>query len=34
MNAKTEDFPIINLDETDSTNRYLTLLCDRELVSE
>ena len=34
MNAKIEDFPIINLDETDSTNRYLAQLCDRELVSE
>ena len=27
-------FPLIELEETDSTNRYLTLLCDRELVSE
>ena len=34
MNAEIKDFPIINLDETDSTNRYLTQLCDREPVSE
>lgn len=34
MNAEIKDFPIINLDETDSTNRYLAQLCDREPVSE
>ena len=34
MNAMIKDFPIINLDETDSTNRYLAQLCDREPVSE
>ena len=27
-------FPLIELEETDSTNRYLTQLCDREPVSE
>ena len=34
MNAEIKDFPIINLDETDSTNHYLAQLCDREPVSE
>ena len=34
MNAEIKDFPIINLDETDSTNRYLAQLCDRGPVSE
>ena len=34
MNAMIKDFPIINLDETDSTNHYLAQLCDREPISE
>ncbi len=34
MNAEIKDFPIINLDETDSTNHYLAQLCDREPISE
>lgn len=32
--TETYSFPLIALDETDSTNRYLTQLCDRENVAE
>lgn len=31
---KIHPFPLIRLDETDSTNRYLARLCDREAVDE
>ena len=30
----TYSFPLLTLEETDSTNRYLTQLCDREHVAE
>ena len=34
MHTETNSFPLIHLDETDSTNRYLTQLCDRQQVAE
>ena len=34
MHTETNSFPLIHLDETNSTNRYLTQLCDRQQVAE
>ena len=34
MYKETNTFPLILLEETDSTNRYLTQLCDRQQVAE